>query len=119
MLSNHYHVIIQAPETGGHELPKLVASYHKFTARRWNDEDAQTGRQVWWNYWDTCLRSRAAYLARWNYIHWNPVRHGLVARPEDYAFSSYRQFCEGAPDETRTVETRFPFTNVGDVPDDF
>jgi putative transposase len=50
VLSNHYHAIVQAPETGAEDLPKFVASYHKFTATRWNEEDQQTGRQVWWNY---------------------------------------------------------------------
>ncbi len=119
VLSNHYHVIVQAPEAGAGNLPRFVASYHKFTALRWNAEDAQPGRQVWWNYWDTCLRSEAAYLVRWNYIHWNPVRHGLVVRPEDYAFSSYRQYFDAAPDEVRKIETRYSFNSVTDVPDDF
>jgi putative transposase len=96
-----------------------MASYHKFTARRWNAEDQQPGRQVWWNYWDTCLLSEAAYLARWNYVHWNPVRHGLVTRPEDYDFSSYREYYEAQSAATREVEKRFPHGLVTDVPDDF
>ncbi len=62
VLNNHYHVIVRAPKMSAETLPKFVASYHKFTARQWNDEDNQPGRQVWWNYWDTCVRSERDYL---------------------------------------------------------
>jgi putative transposase len=27
---------------------------------------------------------------RFNYIHYNPVKHGYVQNPEDWEFSSYR-----------------------------
>jgi putative transposase len=119
VLANHYHAIVQAPETGVENLPKFVASYHKFTATQWNIEDQEPGRQVWWNYWDTCLWSEADYRARWNYVHWNPVRHKLAAGPEDYAFSSYRQFFGEAPGDVRRFEQMYPFEAVDDVPEPF
>jgi hypothetical protein len=34
--------------------------------------------------------SEAAFMQRVNYIHQNPVRAGLVARAEDYRWSSAR-----------------------------
>ena len=119
VLDNHYHVIVQAPETSAESLPSFVSSYHKFTARKWNGADAQKGRRVWWNYWDTCLRSEADYLARWNYVHWNPVKHGLVAEASDYAFSSYRDYFQASPDEVHRIEAGYAYTTVEDVPDDF
>ena len=36
--------------------------------------------------WDTRLRSRESYDARWEYVRGNPVRHGLADRPEDWPF---------------------------------
>jgi putative transposase len=57
VLDNHYHAILKSPEDGAANLSKFVASYHKFTARCWNEQENTTGRQVWWNYWDTCIRS--------------------------------------------------------------
>jgi putative transposase len=56
VLNNHYHTILQAPESMTNNLPKFIGSYHKFTARIWNDQDGRRGRKVWWNYWDTCIR---------------------------------------------------------------
>ncbi len=34
--------------------------------------------------WDTQLRSAAHYREKWEYVRLNPVRKGLVARPEDW-----------------------------------
>jgi putative transposase len=91
VLNNHYHAIAQSPEHGVN-LSKFINSYHKFTARRWNIEDGLQGRQVWWNYWDTCIRSEEDYYSRLTYVVWNPVKHGLINKPEEYPFSNYKEF---------------------------
>ena len=93
VLHDHYHAIVQAPENAG-SLAKFTASYHKFTGRKWNDEDGLTSRKVWWNYWDTCIRSEHDYYNRLKYVFWNPVKHGLVEKPEDYNFSNYNEYLE-------------------------
>ena len=92
VLNNHYHIIMRLPEQNAASLPKLIASLHKFTARQWNVDDKQPGRKIWWNYWDTCIDSEKDFENRLKYVFWNPVKHGLVLRPEEYNFSSYRDF---------------------------
>jgi putative transposase len=57
-----------------------------------NARAARPGRPVWYNYWDTCVRTDQAYWTRFNYIHQNPVKHGLVAQPDAWAFSSYNYY---------------------------
>lgn len=109
VLHNHYHAIVQSPENVG-TLSKFVGSFHKFTARMWNDEDGSNGRKVWWNYWDTCIRSENDYYTRLRYIFWNPVKHGLVNTPEDYPFSSYKEFLS-------KWQMEFNFTNMEEVHD--
>jgi REP element-mobilizing transposase RayT len=37
-------------------------------------------------YWDTTLRSNESYDEKWDYVRNNPVRHGLVSRPEDWPY---------------------------------
>jgi putative transposase len=91
VLENHYHALVKSPDSVLN-LSKFIGSYHKFTARQWNKEDGTPGRQVWRNYWDTCIRSEKDYANRLRYIFFNPVKHGLVERPEDYPFSNYKQF---------------------------
>ena len=84
VLDNHYHAILKSPQKSPDNLPKFVASYHKFTARQWNEQEGLAGRKVWWNYWDTCIRSNDDYLNRLQYVFWNPVKHGLVQEPAEY-----------------------------------
>ena len=99
VLQNHYHAIVRSPECATN-LSKFVNSYHKYTARKWNTEDRLNGRKVWWNYWDTCIRSEHDYCSRLKYVFWNAVKHGLVERPEDYDFSNYRDFLKTGADYT-------------------
>jgi putative transposase len=91
VLHNHYHTIVRSPKYSSN-LSKFINSFHKFTAWRWNEEDGLKGRKVWWNYWDTCIRSEDDYYNRLKYIFWNPVKHGLAEKPEDYSFSNYREY---------------------------
>ena len=65
--------------------------------------DATPERKVWYNYWDTCIQSEASYCARMLYVMMNPVKHGLVQKPEDYSFSSYKYFLENSKPEFRKM----------------
>ena len=114
ILSNHYHALLRSPSDAEKSIDKFVGSNHKFTARKWNAEDSQTGRSIWWNYFDTCIRDRHEFFAKLNYIHWNPVKHGLVKRPEDYAFSSYGNFMKH---KSAKVNEILEDEEVGDVPE--
>jgi putative transposase len=113
VLNNHYHLMMRSPEQNGRNLPKLIASLHKFTARQWNDDDKQSGRKIWWNYWDTCIRSEKDFENRLNYVFWNPVKHGLVSQPEEYEFSNYRYFLKKAI----YLSPLDPTIEVNDVPE--
>jgi putative transposase len=106
VLHNHYHAIVRSPQHSGN-LSKFVNSYHKFTARKWNADDNLPGRQIWWNYWDTCIRSEHDYQNRLKYIFWNPVKHGLVQKPEDYHFSNYSEYLDRLQS--------FDFTGINEV----
>jgi len=51
---------------------------HGVTSHDLNALEGVTGRQVWFNFWDTKLTRQHGYLARLNYVHQNAVKHGLV-----------------------------------------
>ncbi|HEV2884687.1 MAG TPA: hypothetical protein VGW36_07500 [Pyrinomonadaceae bacterium] len=50
------------------------------------------GREVWYNFWDKKLTYERSYLARLNYVHQNPVKHGLVNVANQYAWCSASWF---------------------------
>ena len=77
------------------DMPEIIRKIHGASATAINRVDSAPGRQVWWNYWDTCLRSDNDYAAHLAYIYWNAVKHGIVARPEDHRWSSFNRMKGG------------------------
>jgi len=87
ILSNHYHLMAKAKIAK--DMPTIIARVHGASATQINRHDGTPGRDVWWNYWDTCIRAEHDFNLRLNYIYWNAVKHGIVNHPEDYIWSSF------------------------------
>jgi len=87
IFSNHYHLVAGASKAA--DMPAIIERLHGASATAVNRMDACPGRQVWWNYWDTCLRGGPHYEQRLAYIYWNAVKHNIVASPEQYRWSSF------------------------------
>jgi putative transposase len=52
-------------------------------------------RLVWQRrYWEHRIRDEDDYARHCDYIHWNPVKHGLVARAVDWPYSSFDRFVQ-------------------------
>lgn len=117
VLNNHYHVVAQAP-ADGNTLSKFIRQVHSITAIQLNDWDNTPGRQVWFNYWDTCRTYEKSYSARLHYVHMNPVKHGLVTDPMDYPYCSFRWFAEQADEELKMRVFEQPINRLN-VVDDF
>jgi putative transposase len=117
VFSNHYHFVAFAPADAA-TLKRMLQRLHSATARAVNVLDGAAGRQVWFEYWDTCLTSEASYYARLNYVQHNAVHHGVSGRAEDYEFCSAAWFQAHAPSEFRARVYASPYDRV-DVHDDF
>ena len=49
-------------------------------------------RGVWQRrYWEHTIRDERDYAAHMDYVHFNPVKHGLVANVGDWPYSSFGQ----------------------------
>jgi len=95
LFSNHYHFIAYAPADAT-TLKLMLQRLHSATARAVNRMDSTLGRQVWFQFWDTCLTHERSYYARLNYVHNNAVHHGLVPVAEQYEFCSAAWFAANA-----------------------
>ena len=80
----------------------------------------RAGRQVWHNYWDTCVRTEADYWTRFNYIHYNPIKHGYVKQFSNWPFSSYGYYLERRGEGwLLDVIERYPVIDFTDPNDNF
>lgn len=113
IMPDHIHVLVW-PQAGP-QIAEFMRDFKKYTAvrivrqaeveEREGDLEAfkqagnQTGRsanKVWQDgYWDKNVFTDPFLRQKLNYIHRNPLRAGLVVQPEDYPYSSYRNYVFG------------------------
>ena len=117
VMANHYHFIAQSPPNPG-TLRKFPGKLHMQTAKQINLWDNTPGRKVWFQFWESRITFERSYLARLNYVHNNPARHGLIPLAENYKWCSASRFVRNA--SPAFVETVKSFkTDRLEVPDDF
>ena len=90
ILENHYHLLLKTDK--GKDLSKFIQLFHGGSSFEINKLDNISNRQIWFNYWDRCIRDEQDFENHCDYIHFNPIKHELVKKPEDYLFSSYKNF---------------------------
>ncbi|MDB9311009.1 transposase [Aphanizomenon sp. CS-733/32] len=92
ILPNHYHLLVQLVNFD--VLSELFRKIHGVLSRQWNLEDNVTKRKIWYRWSDRAIRSQRHYYTTLNYIHYNPVKHGLVKSPYDWVESSVHWYLE-------------------------
>ena len=104
--SNHYHFVAHSPDSadGAESLSRMLGLLHERTAKWVNLQDRAPERKVWHNFRETRLTYEASYLARLNYVHQNPVRHGVVPVANQYSWGSASWFERTAtPAQVKTI----------------
>ncbi|MGH9400656.1 MAG: REP-associated tyrosine transposase [Terriglobia bacterium] len=89
-LPDHWHIIlgIRYPQTISLVLEAIKVS----STRQMNTRHKESGRLWQGRFFDRALRAVKEYNETIGYIHWNPVRRGLVKRPGEWAWSSYQDY---------------------------
>ena len=73
-------------------VSRVVQDVKYVSARRLNRVRQSHGALWQHQFWDRFVRHEKEFHARLEYMHFNPVRKALVARPEDWRWSSYNNF---------------------------
>jgi len=51
------------------------------------------GEKLWQpRYWEHSIRDENDFARHADYIHWNPVKHGLVRCAADWPYSTFHRF---------------------------
>jgi putative transposase len=102
-MPEHVHLLVSEPERG--TLAQAMQSLKQGVARRLALRAADSFWQA--RYYDFNVWSERKFVEKLRYIHRNPVKRGLVARPEDWASSSFRHCLTG---EAGVVEIESQWT---------
>jgi putative transposase len=111
LMTNHVHLLVTPRE------PMAIAAMMQSLGRRYvlyvNHARGRTGG-LWEGRYKASLVATGSYLwACYRYIELNPVRAGMVARPDEYRWSSFHRNSLGRRD---AVVTEHPeYTELGDT----
>jgi len=89
VLPDHLHLLI-SPKSQNHTISAFMKSVKGKTAIEINRALRRKGRLWQHQFLDHIVRSKEDYRSHIEYIHYNPIKHGLCDKPQDYRWSSYR-----------------------------
>jgi putative transposase len=108
LMNNHFHLVLETPEpTLSRGMKWLNGKY-----AQWFNKRHQRSGHLFQGRFKGFLVEKESYLqALIRYVALNPVRAGMVKRPEHYQWSSYRATagCEAAPPWLTTEWALAPF----------
>jgi putative transposase len=88
IMPDHFHVIVRPHPR---DISQVVQSFKLRYSRQYF---RQFGRDKLWQnrFWDHLVRGPEDFRRHLDYIHYNPVHHGVTKTPFDYLYSSLDQW---------------------------
>lgn len=90
ILPDHFHAVIDPGcENLSNLLRRVKLSFSSFYRL---EHESYSGRLWQYRFWDHIIRDQDDLNRHIDYVHFNPVKHGYVADPKDWEWSSFRDF---------------------------
>lgn len=116
LLPDHLHTIWTLPDDD-HDFSirwRLIKTYFSRRCQTTFERAAPTSRKTkqeraFWQrrFWEHTVKDIQDYINHVEYIHYNPVKHGLAAAPKDWEYSSFHGYVKaGVYDETWGAGTK-------------
>ncbi|MBU1155743.1 MAG: transposase [Proteobacteria bacterium] len=95
ILPDHIHCVLTMPDEDL-DYPLRIGLIKSDFARRFalaGPKGKADTNPVWQRrYWEHLMRNENDYTKHVEYIHYNPVKHGLVKSPKDWPWSSFNDY---------------------------
>ncbi len=104
VMPEHVHLLVAEPLRA--PLATALQSLKQSVARRLIGERAQFWQR---RYYDFNVCTGKKRIEKLRYIHRNPVKRGLVEKPEEWEWSSFRHYATGC---ASPVELESPWTDI-------
>jgi len=94
LMTNHYHLLLETPEGN---LPEIMRHINGAYTNYYNTKRKRAGHLFQGRYKAILIEADSYMMELSRYIHLNPVRVGMVTKPEDYQWSSYQDYIGARP----------------------
>ena len=124
LLEDHFHTLWTLPP-GDLDYPKRLGYLKRHFTRMYLSQGGlerpvrlskqhKRERGVWQRrFWEHTIQGEADYRQHMDYIHYNPVKHGLVRCPKEYPYSSFHRYVAKGVYEKEWGGGELEFTDVG------
>ena len=90
LLPDHLHCIWQLPEDDSNYSLRWRLIKHFVATGVSASRNHRNEKQIWQRrFWEHSIRDQNDWQKHMDYIHYNPVKHGYVSRPEAWQYSSF------------------------------
>jgi putative transposase len=111
VMPEHVHLLVSEPRRG--MLDRAIQALKTSVSK-------QSAQRPFWlvRYYDFNVHSEAKRIEKLRYMHRNPVARGLISRPDEWKWSSFRHYLTGEPgtveiESTWTVSRRLGLKMLG------
>ncbi len=101
ILPDHIHCVIELPEgdsdfaTRWRLIKMLFSRCIPKDEYRSNIRKQRRERGIWQRrYWEHLIKDESDYRAHMDYVHINPMKHGLVKQVKDWPYSTFHRLAE-------------------------
>ena len=104
ILPDHFHLIIKPQEA--RDYPNIIKGVKQYFSKHCDpyyyqhisqsQSRLKAGYKPIWQkkYYEHTIRDDADFELRFDYVHFNPVKHGYVKKVKDWSFSSFHRYVE-------------------------
>lgn len=110
LMTNHYHLLL---ETENEHISKIMKQIDEFYTRYFNVKYHRDGALFRGRYKSCEVQEDAYFLQTSRYISLNPVKAGMVEKPEQYKWSSFRTFIGIVTDKVTSTDRTLRYFKDG------
>lgn len=92
IMPNHYHLLIEKDDS--QSISEIMRHINGSSARAINELLNREGRFWQGGFFDFVIYTQEKLVEKLNYIHHNPVKWDLAAQPNEYEFSSAKEYLD-------------------------
>ena len=90
LMPDHVHLVISLLD--GQDVSELVKVIKQRTTKVWNRRHGENGKIWQKGFYDHVIQDERDFMEHLEYMHKNPIKHGLAEGPEQYRWSSYAEY---------------------------
>lgn len=113
LMPEHLHLLVNEP-------PRILLAQFLKALKQIASRKLRGAREKFWQdrYHDSNIRGEKACSEVIRYIHRNPVKRGLVEKPEDWLWSSFRHYATGIVGTVEIESQRTAFLRGNQLPEE-